>query len=60
MGEISHPLSTVRKCSSGFTHGLPIILLINYLFSSLSLLFNIGVLAYRPNVPSQVSHFSLL
>lgn len=46
----------MRKCSSGFTHGLPIILLINYLSSS----FNIGFLVYRPksHLPNQ-SFFSV-
>lgn len=30
-GEVTHPLCTVRKCCSGFTHGLSIILLMNSL-----------------------------
>lgn len=46
-GEISHPLCTVRKCCSGFTHGVPIILLINC-FLPPDLLFTIGVSAYSP------------
>lgn len=57
MGGITHSLCLVRKCSSDFTHGLPIILLINDFFF-FSLAYDL-MLAFWPRGSSHIGPVSL-